>query len=175
MSGDEDIAEIHGVDPTPIDHPVDDEAIASAVNATAAEVADHPGMDDHNAPDTGNGTHEQGEKSEPNDGAGGDGMLTGDHLQPSDLYPPANKIPKKRARRVGKVPAVRKVPKLNDGALVVDPTTPTSPNGIEAEGAEPSATMPTEVLPRVLSKHDEKWNAMFKELLEYKVLPVVAG
>lgn len=32
--------ELADVDPTPIDHPVDDEAIASAVNAAAAEVAD---------------------------------------------------------------------------------------------------------------------------------------
>ena len=199
MNGDddEDIAEIHGVDPTPIDHPVDDEAIASAVNAAAEDVASqsetdedphpedqhHPTMytvhhDDHDLDISNAGIKEHPGRTGPNDeslAAAADGANTTDVLLPASEQNSApsnnnnknnNENPKQRARRVGKVPVVRKVPKLEEpssGAGAVDPT-------ISAlEGTEPVVPMSPEVLPRVLSKHDEKWNAMFKDLVEFKV------
>ena len=35
--------------------------------------------------------------------------------------------------------------------------------------AHPPGPIPVDTLPRLLSKHDEKWNAMFQELLDFKV------
>jgi hypothetical protein len=203
MSADEEIAEIHGVDPTPIHHPVDDEAIASAVNEAAAEVGDHDHPDDG-----GDGIIMDEEDPHPNsssnvttiveqepqpDAADGEGhtdsttaadaantttttISPDDGLPPSDLYSPDNpKTPKKRSRRVGKVAVVRKVPKLSEVSsasvgVVMDPTVPPPPIGEVEGGTETAAAaMATELIPRVLSKHDEKWNGMFKELLDFKV------
>jgi hypothetical protein len=87
---------------------------------------------------------------------------------------------KKRIRRVGKT-TPRKVPKLEEAA------TPTSmagtPAASETPGGDASATTSGEAaeavaaaaaslpesIPRVLSKHDEKWNGMLDKLVAFKV------
>jgi len=186
MSGDDDIADIDGVDPTPIHHPVDDEAIASAVQDATGDVVDEPAMDhDHSAEDaTKNGKggtdddHDNHDKQEHESTS----------LLP-DLRSSSKKVQKKRARRVGRVEVVRKVPKLSEYAAVQDVAAETQASSapVEAppaadatyeqttttatapEGDAAAAPMAVDSLPRVLSKHDEKWNAMFQELLAFKV------
>eukprot|EP00429_Kryptoperidinium_foliaceum_P007691 CAMPEP_0176009660 /NCGR_PEP_ID=MMETSP0120_2-20121206/4364_1 /TAXON_ID=160619 /ORGANISM="Kryptoperidinium foliaceum, Strain CCMP 1326" /LENGTH=326 /DNA_ID=CAMNT_0017342461 /DNA_START=16 /DNA_END=996 /DNA_ORIENTATION=- len=126
----EDISEEYP-DPTPIHHPVDSEAIESAVTAAAAEVAD---------------------KEEPS--------------KEDEL---ARVEPRKRARRVGRVdvkPA--KYAKFDSGvdphleALAADSSDPVRQEAaarvIEAEA----------FIPKVVSKHDEKWNHMFNRLVAFK-------
>lgn len=241
MSTDEDLPEIAGVDPTPIHHPVDDEAIASAVNEAAAEVADaaidvamaaaaaaagepeaqdpaseglvhdigHEMVDAAAAPDDHH--QDQDVHHESMDGASSllpNGDEEDEHIpqisaednqaqgettsgepqvpQPvdqlktdqvpcgaSEAADNSKKETKKRIRRVGKVPS-RKLPKL-DGTV-------TAPLGSATPGETmigSTTTTPVEAMtvvlengdaiPRVVSKHDEKWNNMFQKLVAYQV------
>lgn len=167
------MAEIDGVDPTPIHHPVDDEAIASAVQDATGDVEDgtmdheehHHGADD--------GSKLDDDKDEKHDSS--TSMLP-------DLSSPPRKNPnRKRARRVGRIAVVRKVARLSEAAAVQGVVSETQHGGeapphdgvgetsADKVAAHPPAPIPVDTLPRVLSKHDEKWNAMFQELLDFKV------
>jgi hypothetical protein len=93
----------------------------------------------------------------------------------------AKKPSKKRVRRVGKIPP-EKLVKLDEEATGVSnpsdapaPAPSQVPTGTEAEeGLKEDADASMEIpLPdgpssRIATKHDEKWNAMFQKLLEYK-------
>ncbi len=174
MSGEEEIADI---DPTPIHHPVDDDAIASAVKDAAAEVADET-MDHEFDSDVihhqdevevedervNNDDHDNDKTSIKEDEA-----RTADSeniramiLKEDEERINKSKAPKRRARRVGKVP-VRKVPKLGEPPVLEERV---EPPVVEEIVAEPSVV---DTLPRVLSKHDEKWNSMLRELEAFKV------
>lgn len=133
MTGDEEIAEIAGVDPTPIDQPVDNEAIETAVNETAEQVAES--------------TKEE------------------------DL---AQVHQRKRIRRVGKIEVLRKPAVAGDSSYVQTP----DPE-IEALAADDSDPVRQEAatrllaaeaaIPKVVSKHDEKWDFMFSKLMDFKL------
>lgn len=126
----------------------DDEAIVSAVNEAAKEVADEAAASlDIPAP--------------------ADTTTT-------EAPKPKKKETKKRIRRVGKT-SPRKVVKAEKNATasssgptdqaVSDPSTATSG---EATSAAAAASLGKNSVARVLSKHDEKWNAMFDKLAAYK-------
>lgn len=90
---------------------------------------------------------------------------------------------KKRVRRVGRTPT-RKIPKLEEKIATPLAATEGGDNNnaetgaVEAatatDGAAPEGTAPMEIVAQppasqgVLSKHDEKWHAMFQKLMEYK-------
>jgi hypothetical protein len=78
------------------------------------------------------------------------------------LKKPKRKETKKRVRRVGKTEP-RKFLKVQSTSTPVDDVPPEG----EADAPGPEGT--TIQARRVLSKHDEKWNAMFDKLVAYKV------
>jgi hypothetical protein len=69
---------------------------------------------------------------------------------------------KKRVRRVGKTEP-RKLVKLDETEGVP------AASGAQAGTEPPAAEGDSGITRRVLSKHDEKWNAMFEKLLAFKV------
>jgi hypothetical protein len=75
---------------------------------------------------------------------------------------PKRKETKKRVRRVGKTEP-RKFLKVQSTSTPADDAPPEG----EADAPRPEGT--TIQNRRVLSKHDEKWNAMFDKLVAYKV------
>lgn len=83
---------------------------------------------------------------------------------------------KKRIRRVGKT-APRKIAKTEENTpSSAAPNTPATLRATSGEAATAVAAaqanlvdVPPESMPRVLSKHDEKWNSMFDKLVAYKV------
>jgi hypothetical protein len=75
---------------------------------------------------------------------------------------PKRKETKKRVRRVGKTEP-RKFLKVQSTSTPADDAPPEG----EADAPGPEGT--TIQARRVLSKHDEKWNAMFDKLVAYKV------
>lgn len=139
MSADDDIAEdMADVDPTPIDHPVDNEALETAVNETAEQVVDS--------------TKQQHFYSKEED------------LSQTQ--------PRKRIRRAGKVEVPRKLPKIEDDlqphmnpeiqAIAEDNSDPVRQEAAVRVLAAEAA------IPKVVSKHEEKWNWMFERLLEFQ-------
>jgi len=106
---------------------------------------------------------------------------SGANTNSNEHAPTTSKQPKKRVRRVGKVPA-RKVPKLEESspdsgtaaapaaAAAADENTedvpPTDGNEIKGEAAQ--ADIPANGALKVGTKHDEKWGMMFEKLMEYK-------
>lgn len=195
MSGEEEIADI---DPTPIHHPVDDEAIASAVHDATADVGDDTmdqdqDQDQPQQPDASTCTHDEHinvntdeVKLDPDldtDKAviHNDATSTATKMEPEDIRAmilredeeraKKGKGPKRRARRVGRVP-VRKAPKLEESTAIEATTATLSPVPVPVPVPEElvveTAVVET-MMPRVLSKHDEKWNSMLKELETFKV------
>ena len=90
---------------------------------------------------------------------------------------------KKRVRRVGRTPT-RKIPKLEE-KIATPLAAPEGGDSNNAEtgaveaatatvGAPPEGAAPMEIVAQppasqgVLSKHDEKWHAMFQKLMEFK-------
>lgn len=137
MSTDDDIVEIADVDPTPIHHPVDSEALETAVNETAEQVAD---------------------AAKP--------------FSYSKEEYLAQRQPRKRIRRAGKVEISRKLPKMDE-----DQQPPMNPE-IQALADDNSDPVRQEAaarvlaaeaaIPKVISKHEEKWNWMFDRLVEFQ-------
>ena len=171
--GDDDMAGIDPVDPTPFHHPVDDETIASAVRDATGDVED--GTMDH---------------EEHHHGADYGSKLDDDKDQKHDsstsMWPDLSSLVRKnpnrkRARRVGRIAVVGKVARLSKVAAVQGVFSETQHGGEapphggvggasqDKVAARPPAPIPVDTFPRVLSKHDEKWNAMFQELLDFKV------
>jgi len=167
------MAGIDGVDPTPIHHPVDDEAIASAVKDATGGVEDGT-MDHeehrHGADDGSNLDHAKDEKHDSSTS-----MLP-------DLSSPPRKNPDgKWARRVGRIAVVRKFARLSEAAVNQGIVSETQHGGkapphdgvgeasADKVAAHPLAAISVDTLPRVLSKPDEKWDAMFRELVGFKV------
>eukprot|EP00934_Nitzschia_sp_Nitz4_P006998 Nitzschia sp. Nitz4//scaffold28_size193895//28642//29952//NITZ4_001629-RA/size193895-augustus-gene-0.290-mRNA-1//1//CDS//3329545874//6988//frame0 len=149
MNAEEGALDHEMVEPTTIEQAVDEEAIASAVSEAAAEVAANVVQDS---------TGKEPDNTE------------------SDTKSPT-KDTKKRVRRVGTVPA-RKAVKVEGAGIppagesvggasssAADTTAPAS--GHPEFLANPAAN-PGEGIPRVFSKHDEKWNSMFEKLQAFK-------
>ncbi len=175
-------------DSTPIAEMMAD---AEAPPATAAPA----GEDSKEAPaapdakeETIEAKEETAEPKESSEGQDGDpaAAMEVDKSEPS-AETPTIKETKKRVRRVGRTPT-RKIPKLEEkvtpapeggetntaqvAAGAVDAATaaigavPETPGAVEASAAvmvpQPAANQ------GVLSKHDEKWHAMFQKLVEFK-------
>ena len=127
----------------------------------------------------------------PEDQAGGEPMAV-DKVEPSDDTTTPAKETKKRVRRVGRTPT-RKIPKLEEkiatplagigdnnsnadsaqvavAAAVVDAAAAAIGAVSETAGAvsmESTVAQPP-ANQGVVSKHDEKWHAMFQKLIEFK-------
>jgi hypothetical protein len=140
MSTDDDIAEdIADVDPTPLDHPVDNEALETAVNETAEQVVDAAKQQQY------------------------------PYSKEEDL---SQTQPRKRIRRAGKVEVHRKLPKMDDDlqphmnpelqAIAEDNSDPVRQEAAVRVLAAEAA------IPKVISKHEEKFNWMFDRLVEFQ-------
>ena len=171
------------IDPTPIHHPVDNEALETAVHETVEHVGevdgvvDHPKHDDHQ--------HHQQQQHYP--------------FSTSKEEDLAQTQPRKRVRRAGKVEISHKFRKLeeddnnnnNDDDDIgggddedrrhhqfLRTTTRHSTLEIQALADDPSDPVRQEAaarvlaaeaaIPKVISKHEEKWNWMFDRLLEFR-------
>jgi hypothetical protein len=111
-------------------------------------------------------------------------------VEPSNEKPIPAKETKKRVRRVGRTPT-RKIAKLEENvtpsqdvsvgdsnnatvAAAVDAATaaigavPETASAVAMGAAPTIAVVPPPASQGVLSKHDEKWHAMFQKLMEFK-------
>ena len=138
-----------------------EDAEAAAAAAGADESKDAPAVAEEKKEET-----TEGEKTE----------------SATDTVTPAKET-KKRVRRVGRTPT-RKIPKLEE-KIATPLAAAEGGDGNTAEagavdaataavGAAPEGAAPMEIVAQppasqgVLSKHDEKWHAMFQKLMEFK-------
>jgi len=146
----------------PVQQHTEDDAIVSAVNEAAKAVADE-------AAAVANPASGETQSGETKDDAKLD-KSGAPAAQADGASKKSRKETKKRIRRVGKT-TPRKLPKVEDPeeppATAPDPATVTTREAADAIAAA-AAGLP-ENIPRVLSKHDEKWNSMFDKLIAYKV------
>jgi hypothetical protein len=126
-----------------------------------------------------------------------DGGEEGQQVKEDDSSSPSSKPSKKRIRRVGKF-APDKIPKLGESptpeavAAIKEEQNDEKPDGDAPEGETEDVINPEEVIEppgvtgeetatanpsiitfsapssRVVTKHDEKWGAMYDKLIEYK-------
>jgi hypothetical protein len=167
----------------------EDDAIVSAVNAAAEEVADAAAKQeadtDHFADadesKSGEDMDAKPVDEESESAAAALNAPTEDTTAKEETKPtkPKKKETKKRMRRVGKTNP-RKIVKISqvEEAVEEEPqrvaaTDPTTVEVVDEGGS--AAVLPDLPTPRVLSKHDEKWNAMLEKLAAFKVRRVYAG
>ena len=207
------------VDPTPIHHPVDTEALEKAVHETAEQVGVEGGvvMDStqqhHHDQDLHH--HHQHHHQEPQQQHEHHQEQQQQQQQQEEHYPfsttkeedLAQTQPRKRVRRAGKVEISHKVRKMEEDDhdeggggsggvgvgvghedddvegdyrrhLFLRTTTRHSTLEIQALADDPSDPVRQEAaarvlaaeaaIPKVISKHEEKWNWMFDRLLEFR-------
>ena len=135
------------------------------------------------------GTEDTAASKDESTGAMADTKI--DETAPNGTQNPTKET-KKRVRRVGRTPT-RKIPKLEEKATPSLDTGVSDENNVHVAAAVDAATAaigaapvpetagtiaiassstiavgPPQTSQGVLSKHDEKWHAMFQKLLEYK-------